>query len=29
MPWNARLTPDLGEETTYGGFITQEDIKEM
>jgi hexosaminidase len=29
MPWNARLTPDLGAETTYGGFYTQEDIKEI
>ncbi|MCM4151144.1 beta-N-acetylhexosaminidase [Arenibacter sp. N53] len=29
MPWNARPTPDLGTETTYGGFYTQEDIKEI
>tara|TARA_R110000868_G_scaffold379928_1_gene645905 strand:+ start:22103 stop:24454 length:2352 start_codon:yes stop_codon:yes gene_type:complete len=28
-PWNARPTPDLGTETTYGGFYTQEDIKEI
>ena len=28
-PWNARPTPELGKETTYGGFYTQEDIKEI
>ncbi|GBF20372.1 MULTISPECIES: family 20 glycosylhydrolase [Arenibacter] len=28
-PWNARSTPELGKETTYGGFYTQEDIKEI
>lgn len=28
-PWNARSTPELGKETTYGGFFTQEDIKEI
>ena len=28
-PWNARPTPELGNETTYGGFYTQEDIKEI
>jgi len=28
-PWNGRPTPDLGTETTYGGFYTQEDIKEI
>ena len=28
-PWNARPTPELGTETTYGGFYTQEDIKEI
>lgn len=28
-PWNARPTPELGTEATYGGFYTQEDIKEI
>ncbi|TQO37626.1 hexosaminidase [Arenibacter algicola] len=28
-PWNARPTPELGKETTYGGFYTQGDIKEI
>ncbi|MDX1365433.1 MAG: family 20 glycosylhydrolase [Arenibacter latericius] len=27
--WDARLTPELGEEATYGGFYTQEEIKEI
>lgn len=27
--WNARPTPELGEEATYGGFYTQEEIKEI
>lgn len=27
--WDGRYTPKLGEETTYGGFYTQEDIKEI
>ncbi|MBZ9632382.1 family 20 glycosylhydrolase [Salegentibacter sp. LM13S] len=28
-PWNARPTPQLGEEATFGGFYTQEEIKEI
>ncbi|QTD37040.1 family 20 glycosylhydrolase [Polaribacter batillariae] len=28
-PWNGRYTPKLGEKATYGGFYTQEDIKEI
>ncbi|GGW27547.1 beta-N-acetylhexosaminidase [Arenibacter certesii] len=27
--WDARQTPKLGEQATYGGFYTQEDIKEI
>ena len=27
--WDARHTPKLGEEATYGGYYTQEDIKEI
>lgn len=27
--WDARGTPELGEKATYGGFYTQEDIKEI
>ena len=27
--WDARRTPELGEEATYGGYYTQEDIKEI
>lgn len=27
--WDARPTPELGEEATYGGFYTQEDIREI
>ncbi|SHJ77229.1 hexosaminidase [Arenibacter nanhaiticus] len=27
--WDARFTPELGEKATYGGFYTQEDIKEI
>jgi len=28
-PWNARAKQEAGEKATYGGFYTQEDIKEM
>lgn len=28
-PWNARTKQEPGEKATYGGFYTQEDIKEM
>jgi hexosaminidase len=28
-PWNSRAKQDAGEKATYGGFYTQEDIKEM
>lgn len=28
-PWNARPTPELGAKATFGGFYTQEDIKEI
>ncbi|QOD60479.1 family 20 glycosylhydrolase [Polaribacter haliotis] len=28
-PWDGRYTPKLGEKATYGGFYTQEDIKEI
>jgi hexosaminidase len=28
-PWNDRSTPELGTAATYGGFYTQEDIKEI
>lgn len=28
-PWNGRYTPELDEKATYGGFYTQEDIKEI
>lgn len=28
-PWNARQTPEKGQETTYGGFYTQEEIREI
>jgi len=28
-PWNSRLKQEAGEKATYGGFYTQEDIKEM
>ncbi|MEQ8217914.1 MAG: family 20 glycosylhydrolase [Arenibacter sp.] len=28
-PWNARPTAELGTNATYGGFYTQEDIKEI
>jgi len=28
-PWNLRPKQDAGEKATYGGFYTQEDIKEM
>ena len=28
-PWDGRNTPKLGEEATYGGFYTQEDIREI
>ncbi|QTE22209.1 glycoside hydrolase family 20 protein [Polaribacter cellanae] len=28
-PWNGRYTAKLGEKATYGGFYTQEDIKEI
>ncbi|MFI2742120.1 family 20 glycosylhydrolase [Zhouia sp. PK063] len=28
-PWNDRETPKLGEKATYGGFYTQNDIKEI
>ncbi|UZR96721.1 glycoside hydrolase family 20 protein [Chondrinema litorale] len=27
--WNARRKPELGEKATFGGFYTQEDIKEI
>ena len=29
MPWNSRPKQEAGEKATYGGFYTQEDIKEM
>ncbi len=29
MPWNARPKQEPGEKATYGGFYTQDDIKEM
>ena len=28
-PWDGRYTPTLDEKATYGGFYTQEDIKEI
>ncbi|WP_418603166.1 family 20 glycosylhydrolase [Hwangdonia sp.] len=28
-PWDGRYTPELDEKATYGGFYTQEDIKEI
>jgi len=28
-PWNSRPKQEAGEKATYGGFYTQEDIKEM
>lgn len=28
-PWNARTKQEPGEKATYGGFYTQEDIREM
>ena len=28
-PWDGRNTPKLGKEATYGGFYTQEDIREI
>ena len=28
-PWDGRYTPKLDEKATYGGFYTQEDIKEV
>jgi len=28
-PWNSRPKQETGEKATYGGFYTQEDIKEM
>ncbi len=28
-PWDGRYTPDVDEKATYGGFYTQEDIKEI
>lgn len=28
-PWDGRYTPKMGEKATYGGFYTQEDIKEV
>lgn len=28
-PWKARPTPELGTKATFGGFYTQEDIKEI
>ncbi len=29
LPWNSRPQQKTGEKTTYGGFYTQEDIKEI
>ncbi len=29
LPWNSRPTPEKGQEATYGGFYTQEEIKEI
>lgn len=29
LPWNSRRTPSPDEKGTYGGFYTQEDIKEI
>ncbi|MBS2211804.1 family 20 glycosylhydrolase [Carboxylicivirga mesophila] len=29
LPWNARPAMQAGEEATYGGYYTQEDIKEV
>ncbi len=29
LPWNARPKQKIGEEATYGGFYTQEDIREV
>lgn len=28
-PWDGRYTPELDEKATYGGFYTQDDIKEI
>jgi hexosaminidase len=29
LPWNSRPKQEAGEKATYGGFYTQDDIKEM